>query len=163
MLQHSQYPALALLHFCPPNKLMHSLLATTGSHDVSHKPFSYCTNSFITFRLTHFNIIHCKRPVSNNVTFVIITVSCGIMNIRILLLVVLLLSLILRVKDVQPTHTWITLLNTTTAAEIKKRNYFKILVNKTGLIFWNYKKHSQVYITHILEYLQFNTITLNNQ
>lgn len=119
MLQPSQHPAL--LHFCPSNNLMHSLLATTSSHYVSHKPFRYCTNSFITFHLMHFNIIHCKTPVSNNVTFVIITVSCGIMNIRILLLVVLLLSLILHVKDVQRTHTWIPSLRTTTAAEIKKK------------------------------------------
>jgi hypothetical protein len=161
MLHPSQHPAL--LPFCPPNNLMHSLLTTTSLHDVSHKPFSYCTNSFITFHLTQFNIIHCKRPVANNVTFVIITVSFAIINIRILLLVVILLSLILRVKDVQPTHTWILSLHSITAAEIKKRNYFKILVNKIGLPFWNYKKHSRVYVTHILDYLQFNTITLNDQ
>lgn len=50
IFQPSQHPAL--LPFWPLNILMHSPLATTSSHEVLHKPFSYYTNSFITLRIT---------------------------------------------------------------------------------------------------------------
>ena len=97
MLQPSQHAALP--PFCSPNNLMHSLLTTTSSHDVSHKLLSHCTNTVSLFT-TQFNIIHCERTFSNNVIFVFVTFSCGIMNKWILLLVLLLLSLILHIQDV---------------------------------------------------------------
>ncbi len=81
--------------FCPTNNLMHSLLTTTSSHDVSHKLLSHCTNTILSLFTSH-----CKRMFSNIVIFVCINFSCGIMSKWILLLVFLLLSLILCVQDV---------------------------------------------------------------
>jgi hypothetical protein len=40
----SAFTACNTATFCPPNNLMHSLLTTTSSHDVSHKLLSHCTN-----------------------------------------------------------------------------------------------------------------------
>jgi hypothetical protein len=54
-----------------------------------------------------------------------------------------------------------THLDTLTAHQYSSWNKKEELLQNTCK--QNYKKNSQVYITHILDYIQFNTITLNNQ
>jgi hypothetical protein len=90
MLQSSQHAPLAITPFWPPNNFTHTLPAATCSYPVSHKLFSYFTNTVLSLFTWRTSILECSRT-----SHLWLSVSFGVMRTWILLLVFSLLSLIL--------------------------------------------------------------------
>ena len=61
--------------FCPTNNLMHSLLTTTSSHDVSHKLLSHCTNTVLSLFTSHTSILPTVKECSQILSYLCVSTS----------------------------------------------------------------------------------------